>query len=130
MKSGEIVEQGTHVELLNLCGVYKGLLEAQGISIQQKGEEIDAAISEDGDEKFDIVDPATQTNTADADYGSSKRSGEKVEDIQNPRLGLEMTESVSPTRSSYTKLVIKVLKFQQDNLTGRYFSGIKENMLC
>ena len=40
MTRGEIVEQGTHDELLALEGVYKGLVEAQRISTERKAVEV------------------------------------------------------------------------------------------
>lgn len=37
MSRGEIVEQGTHDDLIALGGVYKGLVEAQRISTERTG---------------------------------------------------------------------------------------------
>lgn len=50
---GEIVEQGTHDHLIALGGVYKGLVEAQRISAQQK-EGIEKAIAEGEDQEAEI----------------------------------------------------------------------------
>jgi ATP-binding cassette, subfamily B (MDR/TAP), member 1 len=58
---GEIVEQGTHSELIARGGVYKGLVEAQRISTDRK-EGIEAAIAE-GEEEEEALDEMVRTKS-------------------------------------------------------------------
>jgi ATP-binding cassette subfamily B (MDR/TAP) protein 1 len=86
---GEIVEQGTHSELIVLGGVYKGLVEAQRISSGQTEDEesghiaeVEEAINEvvrvDSDQKEELPLGLTKTKT-----GRSTASIEMEKGFQN-----------------------------------------------
>ena len=60
---GEIVEEGTHSQLIALGGVYKGLVEAQRISAERK-EGIEMGITE-GDLEEEALDKLVQEKSLD-----------------------------------------------------------------
>lgn len=74
---GEIVEQGTHDNLIALGGVYKGLVEAQRISAERK-EGIETAIAE-GDEEEQEIDDMVKIKS--------------MESADNQQLGLQRTKT-------------------------------------
>lgn len=109
---GEIVEEGTHSELIARGGVYKGLVEAQRISTEQK-EGIEKAIAEDGESENDI-DELVRVKTKDsADHSAialqRTKTGRSIASVEGEKPDFMDAGIVRPTRYSNIELVRKVI---------------------
>ena len=62
---GEIVEQGTHNDLIARGGVYKGLVEAQRISADRK-DGVEMAIAEGRDQEEEEIDDMVKVKSLDS----------------------------------------------------------------
>lgn len=108
MSRGEIVEQGTHAELIAHGGVYKGLVEAQRISTETV-EGIGAAST--WDEEEEELDEIVRHRTAeeDPDLGIARtKTGRSVGSIEAERPGFESAGLMPQTKYSNYQLVKKV----------------------
>ena len=112
---GEIVEQGTHDDLIALGGAYKGLVEAQRISAERK-EGIELAIAE-GEDQEDEIDQMVRIKSIESNddqpLGLQKtKSGRSITSIEGDKV---FTEAGLMPQTQYTnfQLVKKVIPWKQ-----------------
>ena len=112
---GEIVEQGTHDNLIALGGVYKGLVEAQRISAERKGG-IEMAIAEgdDGEKRIDeMVKTKSLEGADDQPLGLQRtKTGRSVTSIEGDKIFTE-AGIVTQTKYSNFQLITRVIKWYQ-----------------
>ena len=111
---GEIVEQGTHDNLIALGGAYKGLVEAQRISAERK-EGIELAIAE-GEDREDEIDQMVRIKSIESNddqpLGLQKtRTGRSITSIEGDKV---FTEAGLMPQTKYTnfQLVKKVIPWK------------------
>jgi ATP-binding cassette, subfamily B (MDR/TAP), member 1 len=107
---GEVVEQGTHTELISLGGVYKGLVEAQRISAERK-EGIEKAIAE-GEEQEEAIDDMVRIRSMEsadeASFGLTKtRTGRSVASMEAEKKGFASAGTIPETSYSNFQLIKK-----------------------
>lgn len=108
---GEIVEQGTHQNLIALGGVYKGLVEAQQISADRKGGiEMAIAEGEDGEQQIDEMVRMKSIGSADDQPLGLQRTktGRSVTSIEGEKLFTEAGVMLQTQYGNF-QLVKKVL---------------------
>ena len=112
---GEIVEQGTHDDLIALGGAYKGLVEAQRISAERK-EGIELAIAE-GEDQEDEIDQMVRIKSIESNddqpLGLQKtKSGRSITSIEGDKV---FTEAGLVPQTQYTnfQLVKKVIPWKR-----------------
>ena len=112
---GEIVEQGTHDDLIALGGAYKGLVEAQRISAERK-EGIELAIAE-GEDQEDEIDQMVRIKSIESNddqpLGLQKtKSGRSITSIEGDKV---FTEAGLMPQTQYTnfQLVKKVIPWKR-----------------
>jgi hypothetical protein len=128
MSRGEIVEQGTHAQLIAHGGVYQGLVEAQRIS-SEKVEGVAAASTWDEDEEE--LDEIVRHKTTEEEPGlevSRTKTGRSVGSIEAERPGFESAGLMPQTKYSNFQLVKKVYTplFGSGANGGRVSSGMLE----
>jgi ATP-binding cassette, subfamily B (MDR/TAP), member 1 len=110
MSRGQIVETGTHEQLLNFGGIYKSLVEAQEISAARK-EGIEKAIAE-GDQNQEIVDRLVLEQTLDEEsvpLGLAKtKSAKSIVSIEAEKTGFASAGIVAQKKYSSYQLIKKV----------------------
>jgi len=110
---GEIVEQGTHADLIALGGVYKGLVEAQRISVDRK-EEIEHTITEE-DPQEEAIDEMVRVTSAksleeDGELALTRPKTGKSDKVIEADTGFTGAGAVPQTRYSNFQLIRKVLR--------------------
>ena len=112
MSRGEIVEEGTHAELIALGQVYKGLVEAQKISAERK-EGIEKAIAE-GEEAEEVLDQQlargrSHDDTDSIPLGLSRtKTGRSVSSVEGERSTFASAGIMPEIRYSNFQLIKKV----------------------
>jgi ATP-binding cassette subfamily B (MDR/TAP) protein 1 len=96
---GEIVEQGTHTDLIALGGVYKGLVEAQRISSEKK-DGIEKAFAEADEEMEELAKAKSLEGASDADglFLTKTKTGRSVASVEAEKFtsaGLDLTTKYS-----------------------------------
>jgi ATP-binding cassette subfamily B (MDR/TAP) protein 1 len=117
---GEIVEEGTHTDLIALGGIYKGLVEAQKISAERK-EGIEKAIAQ-GEAEEEFIDKLVKlksVDTADQLQLSKTRTGRSVTSTEAEKLEFASAGIVPQTQYSNIQLIKKVLPLRNEELMGR-----------
>jgi len=110
MSRGEIVEQGTHAELIAEGGVYKGLVEAQRISSEKKDGIASTAMDDEEEDALDeIVRHKTRESDPDLEMMRTK-TGRSVGSIEAERPGFESAGLMPQTKYSNFQLIKKVLQ--------------------
>jgi len=109
---GEIVEEGTHTELITRGGIYKGLVEAQRISSERKeGIEMAIAEGEEQEEEFDqILEREKSLEHADSiPLGLQRtKTGRSVTSLEAERTGFTSAGMMPQTKYSNPLLIKKV----------------------
>jgi len=109
---GEIVEEGTHTELIALGGIYHGLVEAQRISAERK-EGIEMAIAE-GEEQEEELDQMLSRDrslerTDSLPLGLQRtKTSRSVTSLEGDRSGFASAGMMPQTKYSNPQLVRKV----------------------
>jgi len=111
MSRGEIVEEGTHTELIARGRVYKGLVEAQRISSERK-EGIEKAIAE-GDEQEELDQILEREKSLEAvdsmPLGLQRtKTGRSVSSLEAERAGYTSAGMMPQTKYSNFQLVRRV----------------------
>jgi len=112
MSRGEIVEQGTHAELIALGGVYQGLVDAQRISSEKK-DGIAAAV-EEADEQEGALDELVRAKSVDSSSAAGEmglvktKTGRSVGSIEAERPGFESAGMMPQIKYSNTQLIRRV----------------------
>jgi len=112
MSRGEIVEEGTHTELIAFGRVYKGLVEAQRISSERK-EGIEMAIAE-GEEQEEELDQMLEREKSLEDADSiplglqRTKTGRSVSSVEAERMGFASAGMMPQTKYSNPQLVKRV----------------------
>jgi len=112
MSRGEIVEEGTHAELIALGGVYQGLVTAQRISSERK-DGIAVALEAD-DVQEDAFDGLVRAKSMDSSSAAGEmglvktKTGRSVGSIEAERPGFESAGMMPQTMYSNIQLVRKV----------------------
>jgi ATP-binding cassette subfamily B (MDR/TAP) protein 1 len=109
---GEIVEEGTHTELIARGGVYKGLVEAQRISSERK-EGIEKAIAEGEEEEAELdqmLEREKSLEHADSiPLGLQRtKTGRSVTSVEAERAGFTSAGDMPKTKYSNPQLVKRV----------------------
>jgi ATP-binding cassette, subfamily B (MDR/TAP), member 1 len=107
MSRGEIVEQGTHTELIAHGGVYQGLVEAQRIS-SETVEGIGAASTWDEDEE-ELDEIIRHKTDEEPELGITRtKTGRSIGSIEAERPGFESAGLMPQTKYSNFQLIKKV----------------------
>jgi ATP-binding cassette, subfamily B (MDR/TAP), member 1 len=116
---GEIVEEGTHSQLIALGGVYKGLVEAQRISADRK-EGIEMGIAEVDLEEEALDELVREKSLHDADQLLlvKTKTGRSVASLETERQGFASAGRVQETYYSNFQLVKKVCCMTRELIVG------------
>ncbi|KAI9344850.1 multidrug resistance protein 1 variant [Zopfochytrium polystomum] len=110
MARGEVVERGTHEELIRLNGMYKGLVDAQQL-IQKENEALVKDLSE-ADELQKAGGPSDDVDAAD-EFMTSKSDKKS---LRSSVTSLKMLEERSASKMKYSYIIKQVVELNRPEL--------------